>query len=144
MNRLITVGNVNPLTKYTDINLKAGTNVTITTATNNTTKRVDVTFSASGGGGGSTRSIQSISASQVADSASGSDYVYLCSGTLTLTMPDATTGNTNLYTVKNVGVGIVTIDTTSAQTIDNDPTVVMPVRYTSVDLISDTANWSIT
>ena len=65
-------------------------------------------------------------------------------GTLTLTMPDATAGNTNLYTVKNVGSGVVTINTTSAQTIDGSSTIVMPVQFTSVDLISDTANWVIT
>lgn len=144
MNRQITVGNTDPLTKYTDINLKAGSNVTITTANNNATRRVDITIASSGGGGGSTRSINSISTSQTAGSASGTDYVYLCSGTMTLTMPDATAGNTNLYTVKNVGTGIITINCTGGQTIDNDPTVIMPVRYTSVDLISDTANWDIT
>lgn len=143
MNRQMFIGGVDPLTKYTDMNLKAGSNVTITYVNNNTTKKVDVTFSSSGGGGGSVRSINSISTNTVAGSASGTDYVYLCSGTITLTLPDAV-ANTNLYTVKNVGTGVVTIATTSAQTIDASPTVVMPVQYTAVDLISDTANWNVT
>lgn len=143
MNRQMFIGGVDPLKTYTDMNFKAGSNVTISYANNNTTKRVDVTISSIGGGGGSSRSIQSISASQAADAALGTDYVYLCSGTITLTLPDATT-NTNLYTVKNVGTGVVTIDTTSSQTIDGATTITMPVQFTSVDLISDTANWNIT
>lgn len=144
MNRHINFNGTDFLTKYTDINYKAGSNVTFTIANNNQTKMVDVTISSSGGGGGSTRSINSISTSQTAGSTSGTDYVYICSGTMTLTMPDATASNTNLYTIKNVGVGIVTINTTSAQTIDGSLTIVMPVQYTSVDLISDTANWNVT
>lgn len=145
MNRHINFNGTDFLTKYTDINYKAGTNVTFTVANNNATKMVDVTISATGGGGGGTvRVITNISTSQSALGASGTDYVYLCTGTLTLTMPDATAGNTNLYTVKNVGTGVVTINTTSSQTIDNNLTIVMPLQYTSVDLISDTANWNIT
>lgn len=145
MNRKVTFGGVDYLTRYTDINYKAGSNVTFTVANNNATKMVDVTIAATGGGGGGmVRSINNIAISTAAGSASGTDYVYLCTGTLTLTLPDATASNTNLYTVKNVGTGVVTIDTTSAQTIDGSPTVIMPVQYTSVDLISDTANWDIT
>lgn len=144
MNRQETFNNIDRLTRYTDINWKAGTNVSFTIANNDTTKRTDVTVSATGGGGGTTRVINSVSVSTAADSAAGTDHVYLCSGTMTLTMPDATSGNTNLYTIKNVGTGVVTINTTSSQTIDNDLTVIMPVRYTSVDLISDTANWNVT
>lgn len=41
-----------PNNLYADINLIAGTNVTITAVNNNTTKRADVTITASGGGGG--------------------------------------------------------------------------------------------
>lgn len=145
MNRKETFAGVDRLTRYTDINWKPGTNVTFTIANNDQTKMVDVTISATGGGGGGlTRSIQSISASQPADSAAATDYVYLCSGTITLTMPDATAGNTNLYTIKNVGTGVVTIATTGVQTIDGSLTASLPVRYTSVDLESDTANWNVT
>lgn len=144
MNRQMFVGGNDPNKRYTDINFKAGSNVTLTFADNNTTKKAEITISSSGGGGGSTRSINSISINTNAGSTSGTDYVYLCSGTLTLTMPDATASNTNLYTVKNVGAGVVTIATTSAQTIDGSSTIVMPVQYTAVDLISDTANWNVT
>jgi hypothetical protein len=144
MNRQILIGGVDPLTRYTDINLKSGSNVTITYVNNNTTKKVDVTISSTGGGGGGTvRSINNVSVDTAAGSTSGTDYVYLCSGTMTLTLPDATT-NTNLYTVKNVGTGMIIINTTSSQTIDGGLTALLRVQYTSVDLISDTANWNVT
>jgi hypothetical protein len=144
MNREELFNGVKRLTKYTDINWKAGANVTFTISNNETLKTTDVTIAATGGGpGGTTRVITSVNSNTAADSATGTDYVYLCSGTMTLTLPTAV-ANTNLYTVKNVGTGVITIATTGAQTIDNDLTIIMPVRYTSVDLISDTANWNIT
>lgn len=46
------IGGVNPLTKYSDLNFKAGSNMSITYANNNTTRQVDITFTASGGGAG--------------------------------------------------------------------------------------------
>lgn len=146
MNRQITVANVDPLTKYTDINLKAGSNMTITTSVNDTTKRVDITFASSGGGGsvvGTSRSITTLTTSSVIGTTSGVDQVYLANGGIQITLPTAI-GDTNLYTIKNVGTSSVLVNTTGGQTIDNDPTVIMPVRYTSVDLISDTANWNVT
>lgn len=145
MNRAMYVGGSNPLTRYTDINLKAGSNVTLATSTNNTTKFTDITISSSGGGGGGgiVRSINSISADTPAGSTSGTDYVYLVSGSTTLTLPDATL-NTNLYTVKNVGNGTVTVATTSAQTIDGSISISLPVKYTAVDLESDGTNWNVT
>lgn len=142
MNRQIKFNGVDYLTKYTDINYKAGSNVTFTVQNNEQTKMVDVTITGTSTGG-MVRVITSISTNTVAGSADGTDYVYLVSGTTTLTLPTAV-GNENLYTVKNVGSGVVTINTTGGELIDNDLTVIMPVQYTSVDLISDTANWNIT
>lgn len=144
MNRNISIGNNgSALSPYTDINLLAGSNVTITYTPNNQTKNIDITFAATGGGGGTVRSINNISGDTTAGSTAGTDYVYLCTGTLTVTLPDAV-ANTNLYTVKNVGTGVVTIATTAGETIDNSSTLVMPTQYTSVDIISDTANWNLT
>lgn len=142
MNRKETFGGTDYLTKYTDINWKAGNNVTLTVVNNNQTKMVDVTVTASGGGG-SVRSINNIAVDTAAGSTAGTDYVYLCTGTLTITLPTAV-GNTNLYTIKNVGTGVITVATTSSQTIDGALTQVMPVQFTSIDVISDTANWNIT
>lgn len=48
MNRRITVSGSDPLTKYTDINFKAGTGVTLTPSTDETNKRVDLTVTATG------------------------------------------------------------------------------------------------
>lgn len=52
MNRQMLVGGVDPLTRYTDLNFIAGTNVTITTANDDVKRRVNLTIIASGGGAG--------------------------------------------------------------------------------------------
>lgn len=145
MNRNIVIGgNSSVLSRYTDINLKAGPNVTLSYQNNDTTKRVDITIAATGGGGGGTvRSVNSISTSQTAGAASGTDYVYICTAGVQLTLPDAT-ANTNLYTVKNTSSSSVLVSTTSAQTIDTQSNVILPLQYTSIDLISDSSNWDIT
>lgn len=146
-NRNIAIGgNSSTLSRYTDINLKPGSNVTITYQNNDTTKYTDVTISSSGGGGsviGTTRSINNISTSQTAGDTSGTDYVYICSAGIALTLPTAA-GNTNLYTVKNTSTSSVLVNTTGGEMIDTSPTVIMPVQFTSVDLISDSTNWQIT
>lgn len=50
-NRNIAInGNTSVLSKYTDINIKAGTGVTLTPTNNNTSKYLDLTIAASGGG----------------------------------------------------------------------------------------------
>jgi hypothetical protein len=114
------------------------------TPSSTTYLRGDGTWSTPAGGSGSgiTRSVASISTATTAGSSAVTDYVYLVSGTTTLTLPTAV-GNSNCYTVKNVGTGTVTIATTSAQTIDGSASASLPVKYTSVDLISDGANWNV-
>ena len=87
------------------------------------------------------RSVSSIAIPTTAGATVATDYVYFVSSTTTLTLPTAV-GNINLYTVKNTGVGIVTIATTSAQTIDGSTTATLTPN-TSLDLVSDTANWRI-
>lgn len=149
MNRNIAIGgNPSVLQKYTDINLKAGNNVTIVYQNNEVKKWVDITISATGGGSGSVggviRSINTVATSQAMGNTSGTDYVYLCTQGVNLTLPDAS-ANTNLYTVKNISNSSVLVTTTGGQAIDNDTTIIMPIKYTSVDLISNTSNtWNIT
>lgn len=148
-NRNIAIGgNTSVLSRYTDINLKAGQNVTLTYAYNDLTKYTDVTLASSGTGGGSVtgiiRSVNTIAGNTAAGSFAGTDYVYLASGTLTLTLPTSV-GNSNLYTAKNIGAGVVTIATTGGETIDGNANLVLPLQFTSVDLISNNSgNWDIT
>jgi nitrogen fixation protein len=99
-------------------------------------------INASGSGGGITRSVNNISTTTTAGATASTDYVYLVSGTTTLTMPTAV-GNTNRYTIKNVGTNTITINTTSSQTIDGSTSITISVRYTTLDLISDGTNWNI-
>lgn len=144
-NRNIAIGgNTSVLSKYGDINLKAGANVTITYQNNNTTRYTDITIAATGGGGGSVtgiiRSISNISTSQTAGATAGTDYVYICTAGVQVTLPTAV-GNLNRYTVKNISNSSVLV----SGTIDNDATgVIMPVKYTSVDIISNNVDWDIT
>lgn len=95
------------------------------------------------GGGGTSRTIASISTNTIAGATAGTDYVYFVSGTTTVTLPTAV-GNTNMYTIKRVGTNTVTINTTSSQTIDGSLTASLTVQYTSLSLLSDGANWNIT
>lgn len=93
-----------------------------------------------GSGSGITRSVSSVAVNTNAGSTASTDYVYFVSGTTTITLPTAV-GNSNRYTIKNVGSGVVTIATTSAQTIDGGTTASLIVQYTSIDLISNGSNW---
>lgn len=118
--------------------ISAGTGITIT-IDGNGRKRISTNSS----GSGITRIITSIAINTTADATSSTDYVYLVSGTTTLTLPTAV-GNSNLYTIKNVGNGTVTVAFTSSQTCDGSSTVSLPVQYTAVDLISNGSNWNVT
>ncbi|MDB5165731.1 MAG: hypothetical protein JWM00_621 [Candidatus Saccharibacteria bacterium] len=93
--------------------------------------------------GGITRSVSAISTPTTAGAATLTDYIYKVTTATTLTLPTAV-GNTNLYTVKNAGSGAVSIATTSSQTIDGQASpLVLQFTNSSVDLISDNANWRI-
>lgn len=93
-------------------------------------------------GSGITRSVTSISTPTTAGATAATDYVYMVSGTTTLTLPTAV-GNTNRYTVNNVGVATVTVATTSSQTINGSTTVTLPISGMTLEFISDSANWTI-
>lgn len=147
MNRNIAIGgNTSVLSRYTDINIKAGANVTLTYSNNNTTKYLDLTIGSSGGGGsvgGTVRSINNISSSQTAGATAGTDFVYIATAGVALTLPTAA-ANTNLYTVKNTAASSILIATTGGETIDTQANLILATQYTSVDLISDGTNWEIT
>jgi len=89
---------------------------------------------------GGKRVVTVISASQAAGSAAKTDYVYIASAALTLTLPTAV-GSGSVYTVKRSGTGTVTIATTSGQTIDGAASLTIEKQWASVDIISDNTNW---
>lgn len=89
------------------------------------------------------KSVNNISVNTNAGSTSGTDYYYLCDGTITLTLPTAI-GNTSRYTIKNVGIGVITIDTTLSQLIDGWDQVTISFKNNSLDIISDGTNYRIT
>jgi hypothetical protein len=91
---------------------------------------------------GISRTITSVATATTAGATTLTDYVYLVSGTTTLTLPTAV-GNKNLYTVKNVDAGVVTVNTTSSQTIDGNLTSTLSAQYTSLGYISNGTNWNI-
>jgi len=94
------------------------------------------------GGGGISRSVSSISSNTNAGSAASTDYVYVCTAGITVTMPTAVS-NTNRYTIKNTTSSVVGVATTSSQTIDGSTTYSISKQYQAIDLISDGSNWSI-
>ena len=104
--------------------------------------RADGTWAAPSGGGGITRSVNSISSGTTAGSTANTDYTYIITGTTTLTLPTAV-GNTNEYTIKRVGTGVGTIATTSSQTVDGQSSWLLNQKYMSITVYSDGSNWLI-
>jgi len=92
-------------------------------------------------GGGIARSINSVAANTTLAAAVSTDYVYFASGTITLTLPTAI-GNSNQYTIKNTGTGVISITTTSAQTIDGGAAPITITRQNnSLTFISNGTAW---
>lgn len=71
------------------------------------------------------------------------DIVDCTSGTFTVTLPTAVTVTGKTYNIKNSGTGVITIATTSAQTIDGGATATLKVQYVSVTVVSDGSNWKV-
>jgi hypothetical protein len=73
------------------------------------------------------------------------DYLIDCTAnTFTVTLPTAVSIAGRIYVIKNSGTGVITVDTTSSQTIDGILTIVLAVQYgASLKVVSDGANWKI-
>jgi hypothetical protein len=103
-----------------------------------------ITWATPSGSGGISRLILTITTSTSAGSTANIDYVYNgnTSGNINLTLPTAVS-NTNRYTVKNSNIGILTVLTTSSQTIDGITGYALSKQYQAIDLLSDNSNWFI-
>lgn len=92
-------------------------------------------------GGGITRNIFPISTTTTGATTTSVDYVYIANGTFTYTQPTAI-GNTNRYTIKNAGIGIITIVFTTGQNADDSTTITLKPGF-ALDFISNNVNWII-
>jgi len=76
-----------------------------------------------------------------------SDYTVDCtSGTFTITLPTAvgTSGYGQIFNIKNSGTGIITINTTSSQTIDGQASGAITLnQYDNLMVQSNNTNWII-
>jgi len=74
-----------------------------------------------------------------------SDFTVKCtSGTFTLTLPSAIARRGRPYVLKNSGTGVITVNTTSAQTIDGQASgAITLAQYDSLTVQSDNANWMV-
>jgi hypothetical protein len=117
------------------VGISAGSGITITQS------GTTFTIASTASGGGISRSIYNVTGATTAGSAANTDYVYNgTSGPYAITMPTAVS-NTNRYTVKNSGVGAISIYTTSSQTIDGVTFYNLSKQYSAIDLLSDGSNW---
>jgi hypothetical protein len=70
------------------------------------------------------------------------DSLLLCNGTFTFTLLPAQQWVQRRVTVKNIGVGTITVDASGAETIDGAANYVIAVQYNSICLFSDgTSIW---
>jgi hypothetical protein len=128
----------NPLTLWILllIGINAGAQVGIGTVSPLSTLDVRGSFS------GNTRSFTGNT------SASSTDYtlVFTGSSASALTLPDATTCTGRVYLIKNAStsgtIPVLTVGTTSSQTIDGITTYLLNSSYQSVEVVSNGSNWN--
>lgn len=73
-----------------------------------------------------------------------SDYTVDCTAnTFTITLPTAVWIEGRIYNIKNSGTGVITINTTSSQTIDGGTTATISTQYENITVQSTGANWII-
>lgn len=99
----------------------------------------EMTVSILGNGGAPSLAYVSKSASYTA---AASDYLVNVTAATTITLPTAAGVTGKIYTVKNSGLGTVTVGTTGGQTIDGATSVALTPNAT-LRVMSDGANWII-
>lgn len=102
---------------------------------------------AAGGGssGGLSRSVIEMTTDTTAGSTSNTDYVYNCTSPtdIALTLPAGATGLTNLYTVLQSNVGVVTVTAKGADLIAGSATFTTTGQYSSYSFIWNGTSWSV-
>jgi hypothetical protein len=73
------------------------------------------------------------------------DWTVNCTaGTFAVTLPTAVGIDGRQYNIKNSGTGVITINTTSGQTVDGAASgIITLVQYDSITVVSNGANWII-
>jgi hypothetical protein len=66
-----------------------------------------------------------------------------CTNTITITLPTAVGYSGRIHTIKNSGTGVITIATTSSQTIDGAATQSLSTQWSKITVQSTGANWII-
>jgi len=88
--------------------------------------------------------IPAYSAKTASYTLTATDYtVTLTSGTATFTLPTAVGITGKIYIVKNKGAGVLTIATTSSQTMDGSTTKTFGTQYGGMAVQSNGTNWDI-
>jgi len=77
----------------------------------------------------------------------GNTYNFIYTGTSagTATLPDATTITGRMYTIKNASTNssLLTVNTTSSQTIDGSTTYILTTQYQTITVASNGSNWNV-
>ncbi len=71
------------------------------------------------------------------------DYVILCNGTFTVTLPAAASSNGCVLQIKNTGTGTITIDGNGSEVIDGNTTIDISIQYQSYTVVCDGTAWYI-
>jgi hypothetical protein len=66
-----------------------------------------------------------------------------CTNTITITLPTAVGQTGRIHIIKNSGTGVITIATTSSQTIDGAATQSLATQWSRITVQSTGANWII-
>jgi hypothetical protein len=72
--------------------------------------------------------------------ATSTDTVILCNGTFTVTLPAAASSIGKIYVIKNIGTGIITVDGSASETIDDETTQILH-SYSCMDIVCDGTEW---
>lgn len=95
-------------------------------------------------GGDALTPVESTAAATLTLDATHYTVIGTLAGNQTFTLPDAVGIGGRIYNIKKTGAsGLLTIDTTSSQTIDGSLTAILNTQYENLTVQSDGANWII-